>query len=156
MSKKHPVAPRDIRARLDSEQSRKLMDEFGFAKPLLAQVVAERLTESGDDFECFMDFFKAVQAAERDLFAGELNTMQDYYEKQFNAAKPEEKTTVELQLSTNTRSITKNNCIICLENERCMVSIPCRCLHSCQICALKLVNCPKCRQKIEYCLKINV
>lgn len=74
----HPVAPRDIRARLDTEFSRQLIS-IGYKKPLLAQVIGERLAETGDDFSSFMDFFKAIQHAER-VLGGE-NTLHTYYEK---------------------------------------------------------------------------
>lgn len=76
----HPVAPRDIRARLDTEPSRQLL-AMGYKKPLLAQVIGERLAETGDDFPSFMDFFMAVQHAERVLGGGAVDTLNDFYEK---------------------------------------------------------------------------
>ena len=57
-----PVAPRNIRARLNTETSRRLM-ELEYKKPLLALVIADRLAQTGDDFCSFIDYFMVVKKA---------------------------------------------------------------------------------------------
>ena len=75
-----PVAPRDIRARLDTEMSRHLM-ELGYKKPLLALVIGDRLAQTGDDFPSFMDYFMAVKNAEHVLTGGTVDTFQNYHQQ---------------------------------------------------------------------------
>lgn len=75
-----PVDPRHIRARLDTAQSRKLI-ELGFKKPLLAQVIGERLAETGDDFGGFVEYFLAVKIAEDIISGGVVDSLKNYYDK---------------------------------------------------------------------------
>ena len=60
----HIIEPRDIRARLDTEMRRRLLEE-GYMKLLLAQVIGERLAQTGDDFVSIMDYFIYVKNAEQ-------------------------------------------------------------------------------------------
>lgn len=94
----HPVAPRDIRARLDTEQSIQLIS-MGYSKHLLSQVIGERLADTGDDFPSFMDFFLAVQHAERVLGKGAVDTLNDNFlksiERMSNPGPPPAPPTVE-------------------------------------------------------------
>ena len=65
------VAPRDIRARLDLPNSRKLLD--------MARVIGARLAGTGDDFKSFMDYFFAVKYAEHVLSDGQVDTPKRFY-----------------------------------------------------------------------------
>lgn len=175
----HPVAPRDIRARLDFDSTRKLLD-IGFMKPLLAQVIGERLAETGDDFPSFMDYFIAVKNAEQILSGGQVDTLKAYYDKSIerlsNPASlvPEEEEPVESpnalmdeasskgspapnnKNSANSDSLLrrKKECNVCMDAETDSVFMPCRHMCACSTCAEKLANCPICRKEIEHCIKV--
>ena len=99
-----PVAPRDIRARLDTAASRRLLD-MGFKKPLLAQVIGERLSETGDDFCSFMEYFIAVKQAEQIVGGGNVDTLKMFYDNSIKRLSspayiiPPEPTTVKMALA---------------------------------------------------------
>lgn len=168
----HPVAPRDIRARLDMVDSRQIL-LMGYKKPLLAQVIGERLAETGDDFPSFMDFFRAVQHAERVLGGGAIDTLNEFYSKSMERianpgpvkAPPTESVTVattvitekldKLDVSENQLK-RKKECNICMDNETDTVFMPCRHFSACEKCSDRLINCHICRRKIEQCIKVYV
>lgn len=41
-------------------------------------------------------------------------------------------------------------CVICMDNKRCMLFMPCRHVVSCKTCSEKLDKCPICKQQIKY------
>ena len=171
-----PVAPRDIRARLDFPNSRKLMD-MGFKKSLLAQVIWDRLASTGDDFDSFMSYFIAVKNAEQNhLSEGQVDTPNRFYKKTMERmsnpaliTQEEWETTPDptqpMEPMTNTEPSVgvsgsdshlkrKKECNICMDAEADTVFMPCRHMCSCATCADKLANCAICRKGIEYCIKV--
>jgi hypothetical protein len=41
-------------------------------------------------------------------------------------------------------------CVICMDNKRCMLFMPCRHVVSCKTCSQQLDKCPICKQQIKY------
>lgn len=147
----------EVRARLDTDFSRGLI-ELGFARPILAQVIADRLADVGDDFSTFTEYFLAVRNAEACLNPGHQNSMKTYYEKvgerspyQRDANNSAEKNSA---LSAANIKCGKD-CIICLTLKVDTVFMPCKHFSVCSSCAERFLICPMCRSHIDYCIKIQ-
>ncbi len=53
-----------------------------------------------------------------------------------------------------TSSPTTNNCIACTTNKRAVVFVPCAHYIACVSCGHGMAVCPKCRSKIDACVRI--
>lgn len=176
-----PIAPGEIRARLDTAWSRKLLD-MKYTKPLLAHVIGERLVEIGDDFPSFTDYFQAVRRAELIMSGGHHDTLKDYYERGIERlynpalifaeqcgpkAEPVEPATTKTaseyaptkseSKQACSESLRRNKeCNICMDAEADSVFMPCRHMCACKTCADKLYHCPICRKPIKQCIRVYV
>jgi hypothetical protein len=56
------VEPRELRSRLDTTQSKQLID-LGYPRELVGQVIGEQLQTQGDDFRSYAEFVEAVIGA---------------------------------------------------------------------------------------------
>lgn len=169
-SNMHRVWPRDVRARLDTRQTRKLID-MGFAKPLLARVIGRRLLDTGQDFDGFVEFFLAAKSEEFLSSEGEIDTLRSYYERTMErlfrpasmtethpSGNMEQQTSPDCieKGSTNDKNDTRGfkDCNVCMDAAIDVVLLPCRHLCSCSSCAEKLGDCPLCRKRIERTIKV--
>lgn len=154
------VSWRDIRSRLDSIFSRKLID-IGFSKLVLVRAIRERLARTGDDFPSFMDYFMAVKRAEAArLIDGQLDTMSNYYREQVGRiCNPEcpipNDDDVPASQSAGSSRYGMNECKICMNSEVDTVFLPCKHMCSCSACADKLARCGICRKTIDCSIKVR-
>ena len=57
--------------------------------------------------------------------------------------------TVVNELEKGKKKLEEKDCVICCENEKNAIFLPCKHNSTCMKCATKLKNCPICREKIE-------
>ena len=117
-----------------------LLENFEFEMNLVIRVILDRLSQTGDDFSSFSEFFWHVKAEEEVSSDGKMDSLRKYYFKNTDSPEYSQKAFIRLD----------EDCLICYEKPVSVALFNCHHMVTCKFCVKKISFCPICREYIVH------
>ncbi|XP_055890068.1 baculoviral IAP repeat-containing protein 7-like [Biomphalaria glabrata] len=148
-SAQRDIDPREITARMDSPIVKAVLN-MEIPKPRVKEAIKTRLAENGEDFTSAEALLEAIFSSSSGGPGDVSDSVSDSKNEQDRRHPSESESQDSLKLMEENRLLKEQRqCKICMDEEVCVVFLPCGHLVCCSTCAPALNLCPICRAKIR-------
>uniref|UniRef100_A0A182YTM3 RING-type domain-containing protein n=1 Tax=Biomphalaria glabrata TaxID=6526 RepID=A0A182YTM3_BIOGL len=148
-SSQRDIDPREITARMDSPIVKAVLN-MEIPKPRVKEAIKTRLAENGEDFTSAEALLEAIFSSSSGGPGDVSDSVSDSKNEQDRRHPSESESQDSLKLMEENRLLKEQRqCKICMDEEVCVVFLPCGHLVCCSTCAPALNLCPICRAKIR-------